>query len=160
MAENIYQTPQSELRPADEHALQYAGFWIRVLAALIDTVLLVMVTVPLLVVIFGAGAISGEEAVGGFWNLLLNYVFPAVAVILFWVYKSATPGKLVLNLVIIDARTGGKPGVGQLVGRYFAYYLSTLPLLLGFIWVGFDKRKQGWHDKLAGTVVIKRVRGA
>jgi uncharacterized RDD family membrane protein YckC len=43
------------------------------------------------------------------------------------------------------------------VGRYFAYFLSTIPLGLGLIWVAFDKRKQGWHDKLAGTVVIKKA---
>ncbi len=42
-----------------------------------------------------------------------------------------------------------------MIGRYFGYYVSILPLMLGIIWVGIDKRKQGWHDKLAGTVVIR-----
>lgn len=45
----------------------------------------------------------------------------------------------------------------QLVGRYLAYYMSMRPLGLGLIWVVFDKRKQGWHDKLAGTVVVKQA---
>jgi uncharacterized RDD family membrane protein YckC len=58
---------------------------------------------------------------------------------------------------IMDARTGGKPSTGQLIGRYFAYYVSTLALLLGFIWIAFDSRKQGWHDKLAGTLVVRDV---
>ena len=93
----------------------------------------------------------------GVWDLLLNYILPAVAVVLFWIYKSATPGKMVLKLRIVDARTGGKPSVGQLVGRYLAYYISIIPLMLGIIWVGIDKRKQGWHDKLAGTLVIKNT---
>ncbi|MGZ8994756.1 MAG: RDD family protein, partial [Burkholderiaceae bacterium] len=45
--------------------------------------------------------------------------------------------------------------VGQSIGRYFGYYVSTIPLLIGLIWVAFDSRKQGWHDKLAGTVVVR-----
>jgi uncharacterized RDD family membrane protein YckC len=59
---------------------------------------------------------------------------------------------------IVDARTGGRPSTGQLIGRYFAYYVSILPLMLGFIWVAFDARKQGWHDKLANTVVVRATR--
>jgi len=42
-----------------------------------------------------------------------------------------------------------------MIGRYFGYYVSGLILALGFIWIAFDKRKQGWHDKLAGTLVIR-----
>jgi uncharacterized RDD family membrane protein YckC len=59
---------------------------------------------------------------------------------------------------IVDAATGGKPTTGQLIGRYLAYYVSTLPFLIGFIWVGIDQRKRGFHDMLAGTVVV-RARG-
>jgi uncharacterized RDD family membrane protein YckC len=44
---------------------------------------------------------------------------------------------------------------GQCIGRYFAYFLSFLGLCLGFMWVGWDERKQGWHDKLAGTLVVR-----
>jgi uncharacterized RDD family membrane protein YckC len=91
----------------------------------------------------------------GFWDFSLNYIFPAVFGITFWVYKSATPGKMATNLTIVDAKTGGKPSTRQFIGRYFGYFLSIIPLMLGIIWIGFDKRKQGWHDKLAGTVVIK-----
>jgi len=85
---------------------------------------------------------------------LMNIVFPAVAIILFWVARSATPGKMLIRARIVDARTGGKPTTGQLIGRYLGYYVSTLPLFLGFIWIALDKRKQGWHDKLARTVVV------
>jgi uncharacterized RDD family membrane protein YckC len=55
---------------------------------------------------------------------------------------------------IVDANTYGPPSTGKLVGRYFAYLASIIPLFLGFLWIAFDKRKQGWHDKLAGTVVV------
>lgn len=57
--------------------------------------------------------------------------------------------------VIVAAGTGEKPTTAQFIGRYLAYYISILPLFLGLIWVGIDKRKQGWHDKLAGTVVLR-----
>ena len=59
------------------------------------------------------------------------------------------------KLKIVDAKTGNKLSVGQAIGRYFAYIPAILPLGLGLIWVGIDKKKQGWHDKLAGTVVIR-----
>ncbi len=58
---------------------------------------------------------------------------------------------------IVDAATGGKPSSRQLVLRYVGYYVSTVPLFLGLIWVGLDSRKQGWHDKLAGTVVVSKA---
>jgi uncharacterized RDD family membrane protein YckC len=81
-------------------------------------------------------------------------------VVLFWMYRQATPGKMAIGARIVDARTGRPPGTKQLVGRYLGYYVSTIPFCLGLIWVAFDPRKQGWHDKLAGTVVVRpRVRG-
>jgi uncharacterized RDD family membrane protein YckC len=134
-------------------SVNYAGFWLRVVASLIDSLLMLMVLTPILFIFFGnAFWMSGLVGMGGF---VVNYLLPALVVILFWVYKSATPGKMLLKLRIVDAATGGKPTSGQLIGRYAAYYVSMLPLLLGFFWVAFDRRKQGWHDKLAGTLVIE-----
>ena len=80
---------------------------------------------------------------------------PAVAVIVFWRYKSATPGKMLLRVKIVDARSGGAPSTGQLIGRYFAYFVSTIPLGLGCFWVAWDERKQAWHDKLAHTLCVR-----
>ena len=134
---------------------EYAGFWIRVGASLIDTILLMIIIFPVVTAIYGKAYWSDESLVQGFWDVMFSYLLPAVVVIVFWVYKSATPGKLMTSLTIVDAKTGGKPSTGQFIGRYLAYYLSAIPLCLGFIWIAFDKRKQGWHDKLAGTVVIR-----
>jgi uncharacterized RDD family membrane protein YckC len=83
-----------------------------------------------------------------------------VGVVLFWMYRQATPGKMAISARIVDAQTGGRPSNAQLIGRYFAYYLSMLPFCLGFVWVAFDPRKQGWHDKLAGTVVVRARKAA
>lgn len=134
---------------------EYAGFWIRTGAAIIDSILVLIIIIPILSAIYGIDYWFDQSIVKGFWDVMFNYILPAIAIIIFWTYKSATPGKMVLKLKIVDAKTGDQPSTGQLIGRYFGYYISTIPLLLGIIWVGIDKRKQGWHDKLAGTVVIK-----
>ena len=134
---------------------EYAGFWIRTGAAIIDSILILIVTIPILTAVYGSDYWINGSFVKGFWDVVFNYILPAIAVIIFWTYKSATPGKMATKLTIVDAKTGGQPSTGQLVGRYLGYYVSMLPLFLGIIWVGIDRRKQGFHDKLAGTVVIK-----
>ena len=123
--------------------VEYIGFWPRVLASIIDSILLMLVLAPF------AGVL-----IGGTSSVLINVLLPAVAVIVFWIYKSATPGKMIIKAEIVDSKTFGKPTNGQFIGRYCGYYVSTIPFLLGLIWVAFDERRQGWHDKLAGTVVI------
>lgn len=134
---------------------RYAGFWIRVFAAIIDTILILMIITPFIFMIYGQTYWTDTSFIKGGWDFLLNYILPAIASILFWIYKSATPGKMAVKIAIVDAKTGEKPSVGQSIIRYLSYYVSIIPLLLGLIWVGFDKKKQGWHDKIAGTVVIK-----
>lgn len=136
--------------------IEYAGFWIRVWASIIDTVILMVIIVPILLSVYGTEYLGSEKLMYGPMDFLLNYVLPAAAIIAFWVYKSATPGKMAISATIVDAKTGKKPSMGQFIGRYFAYLLSAIPLGLGLIWVAFDKRKQGWHDKLAGTVVVRK----
>lgn len=138
-----------------EQKQEYAGFWIRVGAALIDTLLLFLILVPVMWMIYGPSYWISDEFIQGFWDFIFSYVLPAIAVIVFWVYKSATPGKMATRLTIVDARTGAKPTTGRFVIRYLGYYVSMIPLFLGIIWVGIDPRKQGWHDKLAGTVVLR-----
>ncbi len=135
---------------------QYAGFWIRVWATLIDILLLSMITLPLTMLIYGNSMWESQRIILGPADFLINYTFPFIAVILFWIYKSATPGKMALNIKIVNADDGRKISVGQSIGRYFAYFPAILVFFIGIFWVAFDKRKQGWHDKLAGTVVIKK----
>lgn len=137
---------------------KYAGFWIRTVAAIIDTLLMIIIIAPVLTGIYGKEYWLSDSLIQGSWDVMFSYILPAIAVVIFWSYKSATPGKMLMKLTIVDAKTGGKPSTGQLIGRYLGYYVSIIPLCLGIIWVGIDKRKQGWHDKLAGTVVIRNNR--
>lgn len=136
--------------------LEYVGFWPRFGASLVDTILLGIIIYPLLTAFYGESYWTSEEFVKGPLDFLLSWVFPAIAVIMFWVAKQATPGKMAVAAKIVDAKTGNAASTGQLIGRYLAYFLSGIPLFLGFIWVAFDERKQGWHDKLAGTVVVRQ----
>ena len=141
--------------------VEYAGFWVRVGATIIDTLLIMVVLIPLLVAIYGWTYFDPERAgfIAGPADFVLSYIAPAVAVVVFWIYRQATPGKMALSIHIVDATTGSPPSTGQCVGRYLAYFVSIFPLGLGLIWVAFDKRKQGFHDKLAGTVVIRSRKG-
>ena len=148
--------PASVDRASD---VRYVGFWARVLATIVDTVLLVAVTTPITYLAFGrndlvldlsATAPSTNPA-----DLVISVALPAMIVIVFWIRRQATPGKLLLSARIVDARTGAEPTPRQCALRYVGYYLSGLVLGLGFLWVAFDRRKQGWHDKLADTVVIR-----
>jgi uncharacterized RDD family membrane protein YckC len=142
-----------------DNTVEYGGFWIRTGAAIIDSIIVLLVITPLLTAIYGTDYWLSGGLVQGPLDVIINYVFPAVAIIVFWIYKSATPGKMVTHLTIVDAKTGGHPTTAQFVIRYLGYYLAAIPLFLGIIWVGFDRRKQGWHDKIAGTVVIRRKEG-
>ena len=134
---------------------EYAGFWIRFGAMLIDLVVMIIVLYIPLTIIYGEEYWIGEQFIYGFWDVILGYIVPIVVTIWFWLRYSGTPGKMATRLRIVDAATGNKMTTGQAIGRYFAYTIAILPLCLGLIWVGIDKKKQGWHDKLAGTVVIR-----
>jgi len=143
---------------ANEHVsseMEYVGFWLRAWATAIDTFLILAVTFPLLVFIYGKSYVESSAIIKGPMDILISYVLPAIAILIFWKYRSATPGKMIFNAIIVDAKTGGKPSNVQLIIRYFAYFISMIPLFLGFFWIAFDKRKQAWHDKLAKTVVIR-----
>lgn len=142
-----------------EQDIEYAGFWIRVGAAMIDTVLVMVITFPLLIALYGWRYFDAGQTglIAGPADLVLTWLLPPVAVILFWVYRQATPGKMVLSLRIQDANTGAGLTWGQSLGRYLGYFVATLPLGLGLIWIAFDPKKQGWHDKLAHTVVVKSL---
>lgn len=140
--------------------VKYVGFWKRAVATLIDSVILAVVIVLIALPFYGAEyfQLSKEGRTMGF-DFLVQIVMPIVAVIVFWRFRGATPGKMLFSAKIVDANTFGPPSTAKLIGRYFAYLVSMIGLMLGFLWIAFDPRKQGWHDKLAGTVVIEEEEG-
>lgn len=136
--------------------MEYAGFWVRLGATLLDTLFVLLITLPLTFALHGSMFPESQTgALMGGRDLVINWILPALAVVLFWVFKGATPGKMLTSMKVVDEKTGRIPSASQSVIRYLAYFVSTLPFCLGFVWIAFDPRKQGWHDKIAKTVVIK-----
>jgi len=138
-----------------DNDLKYVGFWKRTVAGLVDTFLIILVIFPILIRVYGIEYLNNEHMEKGSFDFIINYVFPTIAVILLWKYYQATPGKMIFKATIVDAKTGGNPSLRQLIIRYLGYIISTIPLGLGIFWVAFDKKKQGFHDKLANTVVVQ-----
>jgi uncharacterized RDD family membrane protein YckC len=135
---------------------QYAGFWRRAAAHLIDTAIYLPIAMAVLYGVYGPEYFMVEQALPfqGFWDVVMNNLLPVVLVVWLWHRYGATPGKHMLQLRVIDAHSGRKPGWGKATLRYLAYIVALLPLGLGFLWIAWDRRKQGFHDKIAGTLVI------
>jgi uncharacterized RDD family membrane protein YckC len=136
-------------------SFEYVGFWSRFGASIIDSIIIIIITFPILYLIYGSDYLDSEEFVQGIPDFIISYVFPVMATILFWIYKCATPGKIALSVKIVDVKTGNNPTVSQSIIRYLGYYVSLIPLGCGFICIAWDPKKQGWHDKMASTVVIR-----
>ncbi len=141
--------------PIDESRYSYVGFWARVFASLVDTLLLCIILVPVLTMVYGRSYWTSTDLLKGPVDFIVQFVLPAAAIIAFWIARQATPGKMVIHAQIVDAETGAPPTRSQAIRRYLGYYVSLFGFGLGFFWVAWDRRKQGWHDKLAGTVVIR-----
>ena len=62
---------------------------------------------------------------------------------------------MAISARVVDASTGSRRSFDQYIGRYLGYFVSVFPAFLGIIWVGLDQLRQGWHDKLAGTVIVR-----
>jgi len=134
---------------------QYVGFWARFLAFLIDSIVMCLVLVPLALLMWGEGATAALTDPN---NTASNVLQLGLSIAIFlgaWIVTSTDPGKKVVSAKIVSAKTLGKPSTTQFVVRYLGYYVSLICLGLGFLWIAFDARKQGWHDKLAGTLVIR-----
>ena len=96
-------------QPVNESDYEYVGFWIRVGAFLMDSILILIIIGPILTVIYGEQYWSSEVLLKGYWDLILNLILPAIAIVLFWTYRQATPGKMVFRARIVDERTGNVP---------------------------------------------------
>jgi uncharacterized RDD family membrane protein YckC len=124
--------------------MQYGGFWRRVAAALIDGILLGILT----------GILTSQMDRG---------TASSISTIVGWLYyagmesssRQSTLGKSLMGMFVTDLN-GQRISFLRATGRHFAKILSALLLFIGFIMVAFDARKQGLHDKLAGTLVCVR----
>ena len=132
--------------------IKFGGFWIRLWANIIDSVLFLIIAIPVTYLILN----SDRSLMTGPVDVFVNWILPAVVVIVLWSVWTATPGKMLTGLSIVDQNTLRKGTKMQYTIRYFAMFLSIIPLGLGCLWIAWDRKKQGWHDKIAGTVVLKQ----
>jgi uncharacterized RDD family membrane protein YckC len=140
--------------------VEHASFARRAGALILDSIFASLLGITLLYLIYGRPysnwLMGGDASPTNFGpaHLIVDYLLPFVLTVVFWVRLKATPGKLLLGCQVVDASTGEGVSPGQAVLRYLGYILSTLPLGLGFFWMLWDRRRQTFHDKLAGTVVV------
>jgi uncharacterized RDD family membrane protein YckC len=139
-----------------ENKAVYAGFWLRFCATVIDNILIVLLTCMPVSIIYGFDKyINNDSLYLGPWHFLIEFVIPVMLIIWLWVRFSATPGKMLLRLKVVDIKTLQPISFRQAIIRYFGYVPSIFCFLIWIIWIAFDNRKQGWHDKLASMAVIR-----
>jgi uncharacterized RDD family membrane protein YckC len=145
--------------------LPYAGFWIRVGAKIIDSIIMMIVIVPVFILVFGGVFVQAIQNPGGpppevSAGLMAIYyivalVFPAIYNT-FCVGKwAATPGKMMLKLKIVKGDSSNI-SYARALGRHFAEMLSGIILYIGYIMIAFDDEKRSLHDRICDTRVIKR----
>ena len=141
--------------PVQGYAAQanYAGFWIRVVAYVIDFVILAIVG-GIISAIFHANPSDSTNA-GNVPSSGLQLVIDIAYFAGLWTYWGATVGQRLLKLRVVDANTQQPIGIGKALLRWVGLFVSFLVCFVGVIWVAFDGRKQGWMDKIAGTVVLQ-----
>jgi uncharacterized RDD family membrane protein YckC len=154
--------------------VEYAGFWVRFLAFLIDNAVMgigfVLILIPL-IFLTGLGGFIGEihpnedmNDVGIFMLFGLLFLAATVSLLLTWLYHAlmessewqATLGKKVLGLVVTDM-AGRRVSFGRATGRHFAKIITNMvPAFIGYLMAGFTERKQALHDMIAGCLVLRR----
>lgn len=157
-----------------QNNIQYAGFWIRFIASFLDTFFLAL---PVGIVIYflsdGAWfdfaqyqqnitmamsanphALDNQPQTSYTWELIFEISVLIITVIFWEKWRGATPGKKLVHIKIVDAKTFEDITNKQAITRSLGYIPSTLLFLIGFLMVGFRKDKRALHDLLAATVVI------
>lgn len=153
-----WSAPQPQ-RAGPAAGVEYAGFWVRVVAWILDAIVLGVITAAL-VPIAGGGSIVvtgpnqfevnyGSSA----WSTLLGLLY----FVGFWTLRGQTPGMIPFRMRVAKVADGSRPDWVVSLLRYVGLIISFVVILIGVIWVAFDSRKQGWHDKIAGTVVVRDV---
>jgi uncharacterized RDD family membrane protein YckC len=136
--------------------MEYAGFWIRFVAVIIDSIILAVVQSCILLLLRPSFSAPEMLAASGLYILISLVVSAAYEGFLIGQY-GATPGKMALGLKVVRA-DGSPVSIGLAFGRYFAKMLSGFILLIGYIMAAFDVQKRALHDMICDTRVIRAPR--
>lgn len=149
-----WQAPEPEAGPAP--GVAFAGPGARLVAYIVDAIVIsvavfacVILGVLLAIVVPVLGVLSIIVAV---------LVVPLVYFPYYWAKSGQTPGMKMMGVKVVRDRDGGPVTGGQAILRLVGYWVSGAVFSLGYIWIFIDKRKRGWHDLIAGTVVVEAAR--
>lgn len=165
---NPYSAPRAVVM--DPHAAPYggeyvyAGFWLRLVAVIVDSFIsmAIMFVILLLGGILLGMALSGVGTINEQLQMLVPLIWLILSLIIPWLYYAlceasnwqATPGKKLLGLRVTDL-DGAQISFARASGRHWAKLLSYIILYIGFMMAGWTEKKQGLHDMLANTLVIR-----
>lgn len=139
-------------------AVEYAGFWVRLGAQIIDLIILSIIgwIICFIILSLVSGDLNAEDYANfrGSLVIVVGFILVVTYCIAFWVWRGQTPGKIAVGIKIIRTDTASI-GLGRSILRYIGYIISGLIFMIGYLWIAFDSRKQGIHDKIADTYVIK-----
>ena len=155
-----WQTPVETVGPAP--GIAFAGHGPRLIAYIVDGLILtialfVLIALPAMVgfVAFARGPGPGMGVIAVVVVLSLLAIVVSIAYFpFFWARGGQTPGMKLFRLRVVRDRDGGPISGGQAVMRLVGYWINSAVLYIGFAWILVDQRRRGWHDLIAGTVVI------
>jgi uncharacterized RDD family membrane protein YckC len=162
-----WEAPAEEVGPAP--GIKFAPHGGRLLAYIIDaiivTVVLIALGIVLSILLVGVAATGGRGnpatvgvgVLGGFAFILVLLVVTFGYFPYFWAKSGQTPGMRPFNLYIVRDSDGGKISGAQAFVRLLGMWVSAAVFYIGYIWIFIDARRRGWHDLIAGTVVIERT---
>ncbi|MGZ6256793.1 MAG: RDD family protein [Candidatus Limnocylindria bacterium] len=133
----------------------YAGFWVRFLAFLIDGILLGIISSAFTPVWGPQFTMTGNQVAVHAGSNAIGTLVGLIYFVGFWAWRGQTVGMMPFNMQVVSVTDGKRIDVVRGLLRYVGLIISIIPLFLGLIWAAFDSRKQGWHDKIASTVVIR-----
>lgn len=152
--------PPTEYVPPPGTSVAYAGSGSRLVAFIIDLVVIGFVVGFFLVV--GNNIANGHFLWFTFGDSTIGLLVELIGIVVgllwkpwFWSHGGMTPGYRILDIQLVRAKDGGPVSFGTALIRLIGYAVSAIVFYIGFIWIIFDPQHQGWHDKIANTVAIK-----
>jgi len=162
-----WEAPTEEVGPAPgvKFAPHGGRFLAYILDGLIVTVILILMTIALSVVLVAVAGTNGRSssvtagvAVGGTVLYVIGVLLVTLAYFpYFWAKNGQTPGMRPFHLYVVRDSDGGKISGAQAFVRLLGFWVSAAVFYLGFVWVFIDARRRGWHDLIAGTVVVEKA---
>ena len=149
--------------PNKDMNFHYAGFWLRVLALIVDSIInFIIVLIPAISLGYFIGLNMADSATQYEIEATAEAVGQLLGIVVVWLYYAimesskyqATIGKKIFGLRVVDL-DGNRISFGKATGRHFGKFISMLTVLIGYFMIGWTKRKQGLHDKMAGCLVVR-----